>query len=60
MKYLSISLYELLYMYIPRQKPWNVSVRFRDFRVSAAKLWKFLGNTGISWKFLVNVKLSKG
>ena len=56
-KFLSVGLYAFLYMYTPSKKPWNVSVRFHDVRVSAQKLRKFLGNVGIFWDFLGNVNL---
>ena len=53
-------LYALLYMYMPRKKPRNVSIGFLDFRVSTPKSPKYPGNVGISRKFPVNVKLRTG
>ena len=47
-------------MYMPRKKPWNVSIGFLDFRVSTPKSPKYPGNVGISRKFPVNVKLRTG
>ena len=38
-------------MYIPRQKPCNISVLFCDFRVYVPKSRNYSGNAVISWKY---------
>ena len=55
---MSFGLYKLLYMYIPGQKPWNVSVRFFVFHVSNPKAQKYTGNAGTPQKPPGNMKLS--